>query len=123
MNEKRRIAVFGVGNVGGTLGRLWAAKGHDVSFGGRGSNTVVTAPAEVVALCVSWSAARDAIRNAGDLTGKIIIDCTNPLTADSSGLAIGLTTSAGEQIATWAPSARVVKAFNRTLPMWPIARH
>ena len=43
-----------------------------------------------------------------------MIDCTNPLKPDLSGLAIGHTTSAAEQVAVWAPGARVVKAFNTT---------
>ena len=28
-----RIGVIGAGNVGGTLGRSWLQKGHDVMFG------------------------------------------------------------------------------------------
>lgn len=38
------------------------------------------------------------------------MDTTNPLKADMSGLEIGTTTSAGEQVAQAAPGARVVKA-------------
>jgi len=44
------------------------------------------------------------------LTGKIVIDATNPL--EGLKLAIGHTTSAGEQVASWAKGAKVVKAFN-----------
>jgi 8-hydroxy-5-deazaflavin:NADPH oxidoreductase len=56
-------------------------------------------------------------RAAGSPTGgqsadKILIDATNPLLPDLSGLALGTTTSAAEQIAAWAPGAHVVKAFN-----------
>ncbi|SRR6266404_4139998 len=46
--------------------------------------------------------------------GKILIDCTNPLKPDLSGLSIGQSTSAAEQIADLAKGARVVKAFNTT---------
>ena len=30
-----KIAIIGAGNVGGTLGLAWAAKGHDIVFGVR----------------------------------------------------------------------------------------
>jgi len=108
-----RIGILGAGNVGGTLGRVWAAKGHDVVFGKRGaSNREAASSAQVVVLTVPWPAAEDAIRACGDLAGKIMIDCTNPLASDLSGLTVGPTTSAGEQVAAWAPGAKVVKAFN-----------
>jgi predicted dinucleotide-binding enzyme len=49
---------------------------------------------------------------AGDLTGKVIVDCTNPLNDRFDGLTLGFDTSAAEQIAEWTPGAMVVKAFN-----------
>jgi NADPH-dependent F420 reductase len=127
-----KIGIIGAGNVGGTLGKAWAAKGHDVTFGvrdpgdgkvralvaetgGKGRAASVgeaAATAEVVVLATPWDATRDAIRAAGSLAGKIVVDATNPLRPDLSGLALGHTTSAGEEIARWAPGARVVKAFN-----------
>jgi NADPH-dependent F420 reductase len=127
-----RIAVIGAGNVGGTLGKMWGAKGHEVAFGVRHPNdtkvqALVTATgnraravrvkdavasAEVVVLATPWSAAEGALKEAGDLSGKVVVDATNPLKSDLSGLAIGHSTSAGEQVAGWAPRARVVKAFN-----------
>lgn len=127
-----RISVIGAGNVGGALGRLWAAKGHDIVFGvqdpasaktqalvqsiGRRARSAgvaeAAAAAEVVVLAVPWRAAEQALRAAGNLAGKTLIDCTNPLTADLSGLTIGTSDSAGEQVARWATGAKVVKAFN-----------
>jgi molybdenum ABC transporter molybdate-binding protein len=56
----------------------------------------------------------DAIEELGPLDGKILVDCTNPLKEDFSGLAIGHDTSAGEQVSAWAKGAKVVKAFNMT---------
>jgi predicted dinucleotide-binding enzyme len=53
-----------------------------------------------------------ALRAAGDLTGKVVVDITNPLTADYMGLTLGHTTSAAEEIAKAIPGAEVVKAFN-----------
>lgn len=128
------IAIFGAGNVGGALGKGWAAKGHSVYFGvpdpqsdkvralvksiggnaRAGSVQNAAANAEVIVLAVPFAAARDAISAAGKLAGKIVIDCTNPLQPDLSGLLIGHDTSAGEQVAQWAAGARVVKAFNTT---------
>ena len=60
--------------------------------------------------------AQSAIQAAGKLAGKILIDATNPLAMRSEGLrlVLGHTTSAGEQVASWATGARVVKAFNTT---------
>jgi len=127
-----RIAVIGAGSVGGTLGTAWAARGHEVVFGvrdprdarlqhlldaagGRARAATVAEAAgagEVVLLAVPWGAAREAIAAAGSLAGKVLIDATNPLLPDLSGLALGHTTSAAEEVARWAPGARVVKAFN-----------
>ncbi|HEV2490778.1 MAG TPA: NADPH-dependent F420 reductase [Candidatus Acidoferrales bacterium] len=129
-----KIAILGAGNVGGALGRGWAAKGHSISFGvtdptgdktralvnsiganaRAGSVAEAVANAEAVVLATPWPAAQAAIRAAGNLAGKIVIDCTNPLEPDLSGLVIGHNTSAGEEVAKWANGARVVKAFNTT---------
>jgi 8-hydroxy-5-deazaflavin:NADPH oxidoreductase len=129
-----RIGVIGSGNVGGTLGRRWSEVGHEVIFGLRdlqsqkakdllksstknlSAATVreAVARSEVVILSVPWAAARDAVEAAGELEGKILVDCTNPLAEDFKGLSIGFTTSAGELIAGWTKGARVVKAFNNT---------
>lgn len=127
MNEGLRIAILGAGNVGGALGHIWSGKGHKIVFGVPDpqksrrnldagaevrTNEEAAAASELVVLTVPWPAAQDAIRSAGALRNKILIDCTNPLAPDLSGLVLGTTTSAGETVASWAPGARVVKAFN-----------
>jgi predicted dinucleotide-binding enzyme len=129
-----KIAMIGAGNVGSALGRGWSARGHEIFFGARDpkdeklrvlvnsigakahavSVAEAAANSEIVVLATPWPAAQGAIRAAGTLAGKIVIDCTNPLAPDLSGLAIGHTTSAGEEVAKWAKGARVVKAFNTT---------
>jgi 8-hydroxy-5-deazaflavin:NADPH oxidoreductase len=129
-----KIAIIGAGNVGSTLGRAWAKNGHDIFFGVRHPNddktrqlvqslgnkaqagTVAEAAAfcEVVVLATPWPATEAAIRAAGDLRGKTVIDCTNPLKPDVSGLEVGFTTSGAEQVAQWAKGAKVFKAFNTT---------
>ena len=68
----------------------------------------------MVVLTTPWNATQAAIQNAGNLSGKILVDCTNPLKPDLSGLIIGLDASAAKQIASWARGARVVKCFNTT---------
>jgi 8-hydroxy-5-deazaflavin:NADPH oxidoreductase len=131
------ICVIGAGNVGGTLGRRWAQAGHTVVFGvrdphdekvrtllasagvnARAGRVEEAAASAVVVLTVPWEAAHDAIRSAGDLTGKVLVDTTNPVAMSPAGLQQGLlvghTTSAAEQVAAWARGARVVKAFNTT---------
>jgi len=132
------IAIIGAGNVGGTLGTRWARGGHKVAFGVRkpedpkiravldaaGPNARATSVADavkdaaVVGLTTPWEGTQDAIKSAGNLAGKIIFDATNPLVLSpeglKKGLVIGHTTSAGEQVAAWAPGAQVVKAFNTT---------
>ena len=128
------IGIIGMGNVGGTLGTRWAAAGHQVMFGVRdpsdhkakdlaaragGGACVDTVAAaarfgEVVVLATPFDAAEEALHSAGDLKGKVVIDCTNPFTPDLTGLSIGHTASAGEKVASWARGASVVKALNTT---------
>lgn len=74
----------------------------------------VAAFGEVVVLTTPWPTTQAAIQDAGNLGGKIVIDCTNPLKPDLSGLVLGHDTSAAEQIAQWVKGARVVKCFNST---------
>jgi 8-hydroxy-5-deazaflavin:NADPH oxidoreductase len=128
------IAVVGTGTVGGTLGRRFAAAGHSVTFGARNPETakvkggapngsrVVTVEesglsADVIVLTVPWSAVPDAIKALGDLDGKILVDVTNPLKVDASGMSLDVGRkgeSGAERIAELVPTARVVKAFNQT---------
>lgn len=128
-----KIGIIGSGHVGGTLGARWAQGGHRVIFSSRnpgsaemlelvakaganasaGSVAEAVANAEVVLLATPWPATRAAIESAGSLAGKVVIDATNPLLPDLSGLEIGTSSSGGELVASWAGAgARVVKAFN-----------
>lgn len=122
-----RLGIIGAGHVGGTLGRLFEAQGHDVRFGVRDpasesggglphSRTVsiaeVAAFGDVILLATPWDGTANALEAAGPLTGKTVIDCTNPILPDLAGLSIGTTTSAGEEVAKLVPAAKVVKCFN-----------
>lgn len=126
-----RIAVIGAGHVGGTLGKRWSERGHEVIFGVRDpaadrvrallarcgesaradSPAAAAADAEVVVLAVWWQVIEQVMASLGDLSGKIVIDCTNPLD-ENLRLIHGHTTSGAELIAELAPEARVIKAFN-----------
>ena len=126
------IGIIGAGNVGGTLGTRWARNGHSVIFASRdpGSDQIrrlvadagprakaasigeTARASDVLRLATPWPATEEILKNAGDLTGKIVIDATNPLLPSLDGLSVGTTDSAAEQVATWARGAAVVKAFN-----------
>lgn len=128
-----KIAIIGTGNVGRALGTGWAQKGHTVIFGSRhpdeekvrqiltaaGKNAraalpnVAAAEAEVVVLAVPGTAVAATIPTLGNLSGKILIDATNPI-APGLQLSVGHTTSGAEQVAALAAGAHVVKAFNTT---------
>lgn len=127
-----KIGILGAGNMGGTLGRLWATAGHEVRYGIRDPESVkaqrllgdVDAEhtgsledaakfGDVVLAAVPWEATEAVVREVAPLlSGKVLIDCTNPIKPDLSGLVIGHDTSAAEEIARWVPDAKVVKCFN-----------
>jgi len=75
-----------------------------------GSIADAAAFGNVVLLATPWSGAEEAVRAAGNLKDKVLIDCTNPIVNRKAVQVNGL--SAAEQIARWANGAHVVKAFN-----------
>ena len=127
-----KIGIIGTGNVGNALGKIFANLGHEIMFGSRnpqkaidiankiGTNTCGGSYSEaakfgdLVILAVHWDAVKDSVQAAGNLNGKILVDCVNPLAPRLSGLSIGLSTSAAEELAKLTPGAKVVKAFNTT---------
>lgn len=127
-----RIGIIGSGNVGGTLGKRWASNGHTVIFATRDPQSAAirsllaesgpTATAcplrdaviqsDLVLLATPWPVTRQMLESAGDFGNRILIDATNPLAPDLSCLECANTISGAELVAQWAPSARVIKAFN-----------
>jgi NADPH-dependent F420 reductase len=125
------IGILGTGNVGGALGERWAKLGHHVFFGSRDpekladlvkragpsaravSVSEAVESAEVVVIALPWGATKSVVESI-HVSGKILLDCTNPLLPDLSGLELGTTTSAAEKVAEWARGAKVVKIFNTT---------
>lgn len=111
------IGILGAGNVGRALGEGWKKAGHDVVYGSRtpGEGTVSLADAAsrpVVVLTVPYVGAEETLRALGDFGGRVLVDATNAIKPDFSGLLLSNDTSAGEQVGEWATGAKVVKAFN-----------
>lgn len=125
------IAIIGTGNVGGALGVRMARAGFQVTFGTRSGSAddallrraggdataapvaEAAAAASTLVLAVPGPAAVDAVRGLGDVSGKILVDCTNPLRWDAGPVwAPPPEGSNAAAIAAAAPGARVVKAFN-----------
>src|SRR5689334_2548215 len=123
-----KITVIGAGNMGSAFVKQLTAAGHQVSVTARdadkaarvaaahGAKAVPTAGAaegaDAVVLATGYAEAVAALRGVGHLAGKVVVDITNPLTADYTGLTVGHSTSAAEEIAQAVPGAEVVKAFN-----------
>ncbi|WP_322762275.1 NADPH-dependent F420 reductase [Frankia sp. Cr2] len=105
------------GNAVEVVGRD-AAKAKDLAAalgGGVTVGTFGTTPAgDIVILAVPNASAVPVVAQYGNaLVGKVIIDITNPVNADATGLVTPDGTSAAQEIAKAAPaSAHVVKAFN-----------
>ena len=129
-----RIAILGAGNVGGALGKGWARTGHAIAYGlpdpsdpryhatakaagdaRLGTVAETVRDAEVIVLAVPFEAAGDALAAAGDLSGRILIDVTNPLRMGATGLelSIGFDRSGGEHVASLARNASVFKTLNQ----------
>jgi hypothetical protein len=127
-----KIAIIGSGHIGAGLARAWIKRGHDVAFGAREprdaeltalcsqigarANGVADAAAgaDVVVLAIPFGAIDDVLRAAGDLAGKVVIDCTNAVERGAGGMSLvyGHTTSAAEELQKKLPAAHVFKSFN-----------
>lgn len=127
------IAIIGTGDVGKALGTELALQGHTIIYGSRSplglkaldlaeqtdGNASTAKPlqasndADIIVLAVPGMVVKDVVRTLGDLSGKIVIDVTNPLQMDAPlQFSYGVKTSNGEIVQALAPDALVVKAFN-----------
>jgi 8-hydroxy-5-deazaflavin:NADPH oxidoreductase len=125
------ISIIGLGGMGRALATRAVESGHAVEIigrdpaktkdlaaalgGGATAGTFGTDPAgDIVILAVPNASAVPVVTQYGNaLAGKVIIDITNPMKADATGLTTPDGTSAAQEIANAAPaSAHVVKAFN-----------
>ena len=122
------IAILGAGNMGKGLAKRLAAAGEEVvlvardqkktaetakAIGGRSTAGLpsAAASADIIMLAVPHAQAGAALRELGDLTGKVIVDITNAVGPNLS-MAVTGNTSAAEEIQKKAGKAKVVKAFN-----------
>ncbi len=124
-----KITFIGIGQVGSALAGQLVALGHAVTIAARDRNSdsvktalanypqlqVASPPeaiasAEVIFLATPFAANQAALAEAGDLSGKILVDCTNPV---GPNLTHGLNNqqSGSEFVQSLVPDAQVVKAF------------
>src|SRR5688572_16548041 len=120
-----RIGILGSGLMGGKLGRLFAKTGHEVVFsyarsprkltrlareaGGRasaGTPREAAADADVLLLAVHWSRVNDVLKQAGDVSGKVIVSCSLPMNVSDTALVIARTSSGAEALARKVRKAR-----------------
>jgi predicted dinucleotide-binding enzyme len=123
------VTVIGAGNMASAFVKQLRAAGHQVCVTARSTGQAealaaqhdgaralpaqgAASDADVIIVATGYADATAALRSVGDLAGKVVIDITNPLTADYMGLMLGHTTSAAEEIARAIPEAETVKAFN-----------
>lgn len=126
------VLVIGAGNMGSAFVKQLSAAGHRVSVTARDADKAASVAAQyanakavpaasaaegqdVVVLATGYGDAVVALQSVGNLQGKVVVDITNPLTADYMGLTLGHSTSAAEEISKAVPGAHVIKAFNTVL--------
>lgn len=129
-----RIGILGSGLMGGKLGTIFARAGHEVVFSysrsdaklkklareAKGKSRAGTPreaaqDADALLLAVHWSRVNHVLKQAGDLSGKLVITCSLPMNLDDTELVISGTSSGAEALAKKLPAARIVSAFN-TVP-------
>ena len=124
-----KVTIIGAGNMGTAFVKQLVRAGHDVSITSRDSAKAARVAAahpgakaidiagsangaDAIVLATGYESAAAALNAVGELQGKVVIDITNPLTADYMALTLGHSTSAAEEIAKVVPDAEVVKGFN-----------
>jgi 8-hydroxy-5-deazaflavin:NADPH oxidoreductase len=128
------VTILGTGNMARGIGRVLVAGGHQVTVLGKetddaeavvgdlGGDGSVKAGRfgdditdDVVVLAVYYPDAKAAVEQYGDaLSGKVVVDITNPVNETFDGLVTPPDSSAAQELASSVPGARVVKAFNTT---------
>ncbi len=129
-----RVGILGSGLMGGKLGTLFARAGHAVVFSyarseqklkrlarnaqGKaraGTPSDAARDADALLLAVHWSRVDDVLKQAGDVSGRVIVSCSLPMNADDTALVVAHTSSGAEVLAKKVRKAHVVAAFG-TVP-------
>ena len=123
-----KVAIIGAGNVGKALGTSMTRAGHEVTISAStpesaeaAARVIGASPADsaadavkdasIIILAIPYQAGGSVAAEIADrVSGRTIIDVTNPIRPDFSGLATD--TSAAEELQIQLPDAHVVKAFN-----------
>jgi 8-hydroxy-5-deazaflavin:NADPH oxidoreductase len=124
-----KIGIIGSGNMGRSLGILWAEHRHEVFFGARttekgrdiaaiaghktqgGSNDEAAAFGAVLLYTVRGVNPAEVFSSIDVLDGKVLIDCNNQEIPENFAYP-AITRSLAEKLAAEVPKVRVVKAFN-----------
>ena len=108
-----KIGILGSGLMGGKLGILFTRAGHDVVFSyarseqklkrlaheakghaRAGTPAEAVSDADAVLLAVHWQRMDDVLKQAGDLSGKVVVNCSLPMNGDDTGLVVAHTRQA-----------------------------
>jgi predicted dinucleotide-binding enzyme len=131
------VTIIGTGNMARAIGSRALAGGHNLTVVGKnaeaaeevatelreatGDGSIATAVAadelggDVVVLAVYYPDARDAVEQYRDqLSGKVVVDITNPVNDTFDALVVPSDSSATQELSELAPGAQWVKAFNTT---------
>src|SRR6187397_469661 len=113
-----RVGILGSGLMGGKLGTLFARAGHEVVFsyarsdkklerlareaGGKaraGTPADAVRGADAILLAVHWSRVTHVLKQAGSLSGKVVVSCSLPMNAKDTELVVSHTSSGAEALA------------------------
>ncbi|MDP0400160.1 NADPH-dependent F420 reductase [Tsukamurella strandjordii] len=115
-----QITIVGTGSVGGPLATTATRTGHETTSITRATDASealgALKTADLVFLALPYEAALDLPVDWKDaLADKVVVDVTNPLKPDFSGLTLGFDVSGAERVAAALPKSSVVKALNAVL--------
>jgi len=128
------VTIIGTGNMAGGIGKMLVAGGHQVTVLGKETDAAEAVVRElgadgsakagrfgdeiaddVVVLAVYYPDAKAAVERYSDaLSDRVVVDITNPVNETLDGFVTPPDSSASQELASSAPGARVVKAFNTT---------